>query len=61
MPFINSWWRKVFEGDLAIGLSEQKLEQLEDESFIFYQEGSPILTNPEMLQSISTVIPLDKR
>nr|WP_198044836.1 hypothetical protein [Lysinibacillus timonensis] len=34
----DSWWEKIFSGHLAVGLNEEKLHQLEDESFLFLSE-----------------------
>lgn len=34
----DTWWEKIFSGPLSIGLNEEKLHQLKDESFLFLNE-----------------------
>ncbi|WP_176400036.1 hypothetical protein [Ureibacillus sinduriensis] len=34
----DTWWEKIFSGPLSIGLNEEKLHQLKDESFLFLKE-----------------------
>ncbi|BDH60945.1 hypothetical protein MTP04_10750 [Lysinibacillus sp. PLM2] len=34
----DTWWEKIFSGPLAVGLNEEKVHQLEDESFLFLTE-----------------------
>lgn len=34
----DTWWEKIFSGALAIGLNEERVHQLEDESFLFLKE-----------------------
>ncbi|MBD8026644.1 hypothetical protein H9636_08240 [Ureibacillus sp. Re31] len=34
----DTWWEKIFSGPLSIGLNEEKVHQLEDESFLFLKE-----------------------
>lgn len=31
------WWEDIFSGPLAIGINEEKIHQLEDESFLFFK------------------------
>ena len=38
MLVTETWWEDIFSGALAIGLNEQKLCQLEDESFLYFTE-----------------------
>lgn len=38
----NTWWEEIFSGPLSIGLNEEKVHLLKDESFIF-------LSNEEQL------------
>ncbi|WP_342463300.1 hypothetical protein NST62_02890 [Ureibacillus sp. FSL K6-8385] len=34
------WWEDVFTGPLAIGINEEKIHQLEDESFLYFKGQS---------------------
>ena len=34
----ETWWEEIFSGPLSIGLNEQKMSQLEDESFLYLNE-----------------------
>lgn len=34
----ETWWEEIFSGALSIGLNEQKTYQLEDESFLYFDE-----------------------
>lgn len=34
----ENWWEQIFSGALAIGINEEKMHQLEDESFLFLRE-----------------------
>ena len=36
----NSWWKEIFSGELSIGLNEQKVHQIHDESFLFYSDSN---------------------
>jgi hypothetical protein len=31
----DNWWEQIFSGPLSIGLNEEKVHLLEDESFLF--------------------------
>lgn len=47
MIITETWWETIFSGVLAIGINENKLHQLEDESFLFYKEHLPDLDELE--------------
>jgi hypothetical protein len=34
----NTWWEKIFSGPLSIGINEEKVHQITDESFLFLKE-----------------------
>ncbi|MCM3386565.1 hypothetical protein LG296_05315 [Ureibacillus chungkukjangi] len=34
----DTWWEKIFSGPLSVGLNEERLHQLKDESFLFLKE-----------------------
>ena len=38
MMITETWWGEIFLGPLSIGLNEQKIAQLEDESFLYFDE-----------------------
>lgn len=33
----NSWWKTVFQGHLAAGINEDKVAELADERFLYFQ------------------------
>lgn len=48
MIITESWWTEIFSGPLSIGLNEQKLTQLEDESFLYFNEAAATTHNDEL-------------
>ena len=40
MLTMETWWKDIFSGNLAIGLNENKIHQLHDESFLYYSTPS---------------------
>lgn len=40
MLVTETWWEDIFSGALSVGLNEQKIHQLEDESFLYFNEQS---------------------
>lgn len=32
----KNWWEPVFSGELEIGLNKEKIQDLEEESFLYY-------------------------
>ncbi|WP_195891646.1 hypothetical protein MHH70_07710 [Metasolibacillus sp. FSL H7-0170] len=36
MIITETWWEAIFSGPLSIGINEQKLLELEDESFLYF-------------------------
>lgn len=42
MLTIETWWTEIFAGNLAVGLNENKIHQLQDESFLYYSTPSAI-------------------
>ncbi len=38
----HTWWETIFSGPLSIGLNEEKLHQLADESFLFLSEDEQL-------------------
>lgn len=47
----ENWWEKIFSGPLSIGINEEKIHQLEDESFLFLNEEElPQQENDESIE-----------
>lgn len=36
----NTWWKEIFSGELSVGINEQKVHQIQDESFLFYSASN---------------------
>lgn len=34
----DTWWEQIFSGPLSVGLNEEKVHLLDDESFLFLAE-----------------------
>lgn len=47
MVITETWWGEIFSGALSIGLNEEKLTQLEDESFLYFNEFAATIHNEE--------------
>lgn len=43
MLTMETWWEDIFSGNLAIGINENKIHQLQDESFLYYSNSSSML------------------
>lgn len=43
----ETWWEEIFSGPLSIGLNEQKVKQLEDESFLYLNEFAATIHSEE--------------
>jgi len=39
----TNWWEPVFSGQLEIGLNKEKLEDVEEEAFLYYNQQTPEL------------------
>lgn len=39
MQQTNFWWKTLFKGHLAPGLNEEKMDELSDESFLYFQQN----------------------
>ncbi|ETP68584.1 hypothetical protein [Planococcus glaciei] len=33
-----NWWEPIFSGELEVGLNKEKLDSLEQESFLYFDE-----------------------
>lgn len=34
----SNWWEPIFSGELEIGLNKEKLEEIDQESFLYFDE-----------------------
>ncbi|MDN7244373.1 hypothetical protein QWY13_02620 [Planococcus sp. N017] len=34
-----NWWEPIFSGELEVGLNKDKLEDMEQESFLYFNEA----------------------
>ncbi|MDN7226145.1 hypothetical protein QWY22_13580 [Planococcus liqunii] len=34
-----NWWEPIFSGELEVGLNKEKLDSLEQESFLYFEEA----------------------
>lgn len=41
----TNWWEPVFSGQLAIGLNKEKLEDIEQEAFLYYGQHNQEMEN----------------
>jgi len=37
MTTTGTWWEEVFEGHLALGINKERLSELEEESFLYFE------------------------
>lgn len=49
MTTTETWWEEIFEGKLSLGINKERLTELEDENFLYF-EGEEI-ENEEPLHS----------
>lgn len=46
MTATETWWENLFEGNLALGINPERLEELDNENFLYFtesiEEDSPI-------------------
>lgn len=40
MTATDTWWKNLFEGNLAPGINADKLDELEGEKFLYFKEES---------------------
>ncbi|HSJ37834.1 MAG TPA: hypothetical protein VK945_06425 [Planococcus sp. (in: firmicutes)] len=45
MKETTNWWEPVFTGPLEIGLNKEKLEDVEEETFLYYGEHKQEMEN----------------
>ncbi|CAM3096745.1 hypothetical protein FITA111629_03225 [Filibacter tadaridae] len=43
MTTTESWYETIFEGNLSLGIDKDRLFELEEENFLFFNEEEPNL------------------
>lgn len=38
MTATETWWKNLFEGNLAPGINHERLDELEEENFLYFKE-----------------------
>ncbi|WP_162920181.1 hypothetical protein [Paenisporosarcina cavernae] len=38
----ETWWEPIFSGNLSLGINKDRLTELEEESFIYFQEDEEV-------------------
>lgn len=49
MTTTETWWEEIFEGDLALGINKERLAELEDEHFLYF-ESDEVESNVEVVE-----------
>ncbi len=44
----KTWWESLFSGDLSIGISVERHQELEDEDFLYLQNLDELDSNEEV-------------
>lgn len=42
MTKTETWWEPIFSGNLSLGLNKERLAELEEESFIYFNDTEEI-------------------
>ncbi|EPD52033.1 hypothetical protein MHH33_12575 [Paenisporosarcina sp. FSL H8-0542] len=43
----ETWWEPIFSGNLSLGINKERLAELEEESFIYFNEIEQIETTEQ--------------
>lgn len=38
MTTTETWWKNLFEGNLALGINHERLDELDGETFLYFKE-----------------------
>ena len=49
MTTTETWWEEIFEGNLSLGINKERLAELEDENFLYFEAEE--IENEEPLHS----------
>lgn len=47
MTTTETWWEDIFEGNLALGINKERLAELEDENFLYFEEEEVEVTEEQ--------------
>lgn len=39
MTTTETWWETIFEGNLSLGINKDRVAELEEEHFLYFEEG----------------------
>ncbi|QTD42506.1 hypothetical protein [Sporosarcina sp. Te-1] len=48
MTTTETWWETIFEGNLSLGLNKERIADLDDETFLYFNDGTAITENENM-------------
>ena len=37
MTTTETWWEEIFEGNLSLGINKERLTELEEENFLYFE------------------------
>ena len=38
MTTTGTWWEEIFEGNLSLGINKERMTELEEENFLYFEE-----------------------
>jgi len=38
----NNWWETIFTGSLSLGINKERLTELEQENFLYFEENEEL-------------------
>lgn len=41
MTTTETWWEEIFEGNLSLGINKERLAELEEENFLYFEVAEP--------------------
>lgn len=45
MTETETWWEPIFKGPIALGLNKERINELEEESFLYFTEEQQEIEN----------------
>ncbi|MCG7342679.1 hypothetical protein MHZ92_00965 [Sporosarcina sp. ACRSL] len=49
MTTTDTWWETIFEGNLSLGLNKERISDLDNETFLYFNDENEM--NQDMQQS----------
>ena len=43
MTEVETWWEPIFKGALTLGLNKDRMNELEEESFLYFEEEKKVM------------------